>query len=503
MSLGKFVMTKGKSWSGLTLKNHLGSIFGLRPQLASKLTTVLLQNSGMKNLDSTLSKFPEKVLETSDDFIWKLVGSDERSIPLVEARYAGAVVGGGDSGVGAGRTRILLVFPEKYFSRVQVIAGIHPDEYQFRLVEEPYEEGGNYVYEAEIWGGEETWNGVPGSELVAGNRFSVEGSYVEDELSNKGSDIAFTSPYIMRNSISTMRFEHKVSGAMIDQKVQPVYFAGVETRDPNTGKVHNSVTWMQEVYWQFERAVSRVKARTLMFGKGNRAANGKFLNKGESNIEIKAGSGIREQMEVSNTTSYNKFSIRLLEDMLSELSEGKLDFGERKFMLRTGERGAAQFHRAVTAEASGWQALGFDNTNQNAIQSVSSPLHSNAFSAGYQFTEWKAPNNIHVMLEVDPMYDDKVRNKIFHPDGGVAESYRYDILYIGSMEEPNIQKVSVRGHEEIRGYIGGIRDPYTGRRGGTMQHMEDSATMSAMCWSGAMVKDPTRTATMKPSLLAV
>jgi len=502
MSLGKFVMTKGKSWSGLTLKNHLGSIFGLRPQLASKLTTVLLQNSGMKNLDTTLSKFPEKVLETSDDFVWKVVGSDERSIPLVEARYAGSVVAGGDTGVGAGRARILLVFPEKYFSRVHVIAGIHPDDYQFRLVEEPYEEGGNYVYEAEVWGGQETLDGVPGSELVAGNRFSIEASYVEDELSNKGSDIQFTSPYLMRNSISTMRFEHKVSGAMIDVKVEPVYFAGIETRDSNSGKVHKSVTWMQEVYWQFERAVSRVKARTLMFGKTNRDEKGRFLNKGESNIEIKAGSGVREQMEVSNTTSYNRFSIRLLEDLLYELSEGKLDFGERKFLLRTGERGAAQFHRAVTQEISGWTSLGFDNTGKNALMDVSSPLHSNAFSAGFQFTEWKAPNNVHVMLEVDPMYDDRVRNKIFHPDGGVAESYRYDILYIGSMEEPNIQKIMVRGHEEIRGYKGGIRDPFSGRRGGVMQHMEDSAIMSAMCWSGAMVKDPSRTATLKPSLLA-
>jgi hypothetical protein len=502
MSLGKFVMTKGKSWSGLTLKNHIGAIFGSQPQLISPLTTVLLQNSGMKNLDTTLSLFPEKKLDSSDDFVWKVVGSDERNIPLVSASYAGAVVDGNSTNVGAGRGRILLTFGEKYFSRVHVIAGIHPDDYQFRLVEEPYEEGGNYVYEAEVWGGQETLGGVPGTELLPGNRFSIESSYVEDELSNKGSDIQFTSPYLMRNSISTLRFEHKVSGAMIDCKVQPVYYTGIETRNPETGKVHTSTTWMQEVYWQFEKAISRVKARTLMFGKTNRDENGRFLNKGESNIEIKAGSGIREQSEVSNTTSYNKFSIRLLEDLLSELSEGKLDWGERKFMLRTGERGASQFHRAVTREASGWTSLGFDNTNQNAIQSVSSKFHSNAFSAGFQFTEWKAPNNIHVMLEVDPMYDDRVRNKILHPDGGVAESYRYDILYIGSMEEPNIQKVSVKGHEEIRGYIGGIRDPYTGRRGGVMQHMEDSATMSAMIWTGALVKDSSRTATLKPSLLA-
>lgn len=501
MSVGKFVMTKGKSWSGLTLKNHIGAIFGSKPQLVSNLTTVLLQNSGMKNLDTTLSMFPEKVLETSDDFVWKLVGSDEQNVALVEARYQGSVVTDSDTGVGQGRNIIELVFNEKYFTKVHVIAGIRPDTYQYRLISDGKEEGGNYVYQAEVFGGQETLNGVPGDEFTPGNRFSIESAYVEDELSTEGAGISFTSPYLMRNSISTLRMEHKVSGAMIDCKVKPVYFAGIETRDPNTGKVHKSVTWMQEVYWQFERAISRIKARTLMFGKTNRDENGRFLNKGNSNVEIKAGSGIREQMEVSNTTTYNTFSIRMLEDILSELSEGKLDWGERKFMMRTGERGAAQFHRAVTKEASGWVAVGFDNTDTNAIKQVQSKFHNNAYSAGFQFTEWRAPNNIHVCLEVDPMYDDKVRNKIMHPDGGVAESYRYDILYIGHMDEPNIQKVKVRGSDELRGYKAGIRDPFTGRRGGVMNHMEDSAIMTAMWESGALVIDSSRTATLKPALI--
>jgi len=48
--------------------------------------------------------------------------------------------------------------------------------------------------------------------------------------------------------------EHKVSGKMIDCKVEPVYFSGIETRDDN-GKVHKSVTWMQEVYWQFVKTI--------------------------------------------------------------------------------------------------------------------------------------------------------------------------------------------------------------------------------------------------------
>tara|TARA_R110000851_G_scaffold296262_3_gene451356 strand:+ start:5640 stop:7148 length:1509 start_codon:yes stop_codon:yes gene_type:complete len=502
MSIGKFVMTKGKSWSGLTLKNHIGAIFGSQPQLVSPLTTVLLQNSGMKNLDTTLSLFPEKVLESSDDFIWKVVGSDERNIALVQATYNGAIVDSDDVNVGAARTIVQLVFAEKYFTKVHVIAGNRPDDYQFRLLDDGQELNGNYSYDAEVFGGQETLNGVPGSELVAGNRFSIESAYVEDELSSEGAGIQFTSPYTMRNSVSTLRMEHKVSGAMIDVKVKPVYFGAIETRDANTGKTHKSTTWMQEVYWQFEKAFSRIKARTLMFGKTNRDENGRFLNKGKSNIEIKAGSGIREQMEVSNTTTYNRFSISLLEDLLSELSEGKLDFGERKFMLRTGERGAIQFHKAVTKEVSGWKEVGFDNTGTNSIVKTSSKFNSNSYAAGFQFTEWRAPNNIHVMLEVDPMYDDKVRNKILHPDGGVAESYRYDILYIGSMEEPNIQKIKVRGNDELRGYMAGIRDPFSGRRGGIMQTMEDSATMTGMCGTGSMVKDASRTAALKPAILS-
>jgi len=327
MATGKFQMTKSSSWSGITLKNHLGALFAHKPELISPITTILLQNSGMKNLDTTLSMFPEHTLEEgATDFVWKVIGSEERNIPLVEARYEGAVVTSSTTNVGQARATFELVFAERWFTKMHLIAGHRPDVYQMRILEDPYEEGQNYVYTCEVWGGQESLAGIPGDELVGGNRFSIESAYAEDELSIQGAGIQFTTPYLMRNSVSTLRMEHKVSGAMIDCEIKPVYFAGIETRDPNTGKVHKSTTWMQEVYWQFEKSFSRIKSRTIMFGKTNRDENGGYLNVGNSGIKIKAGSGIREQMEVSNTITYNFFSMRLLEDALSELSEGKLDF---------------------------------------------------------------------------------------------------------------------------------------------------------------------------------
>ena len=106
------------------------------------------------------------------------------------------------------------------------------------------------------------------------------------------------------------------------------------------------------------------------------------------------------------------------------------------------------------------------------------------------------------MLEVDPMYDDKVRNKVLHPAGGVAESYRYDILYVGNSEEPNIQKVMLKGSPEIHGYASGFRNPFTGGINNmNMSTMEDSATYTRYCQLGAVVFDPSKTVSLIPSIL--
>lgn len=506
MSVGKFVMTHAKSFSGLTTRNHLGAIWMQSPQMASKITTQLLQESGVKSLDNSLAMFPVKTLESDDDFVWKLAGSAERNIPLVEARWQGSVVTDSTTNVGAGRGHFELVFAEKYFTDVHDIVGEKPDVYRIKIIDDPKPEGPNlWVYTCEVFGDEASLLGIPGTELLPNKRFSIDGASVEDELSIKGAGIQFNTPYTMRNSFSYIRMEHTVSGKMIDVsfRTNPLWFASIVTRDPKTGGLHESKTWMQEVYWQFEQAVSKVKSRTIFFGKTNRDENGRFLNFGKSNITIKAGSGIREQMEVSNTVYYNNFSLRIITDMLTELSEGKLDInyssGQRKFMIKTGERGAVQFHEGVTAEAQGWVSL--SNNNPAVIQSTSSNLHPTSFKGGFQFTEWIAPNGVHVIIDVDPMYDDKVRNKLLHPNGGVAESYRYDIFYIGESQEPNIQKVMARGEEELRGFQSGIRDPFTGKRGGRMERMEDSATITAMCTVGAMVKDPSRTASLIPNIL--
>ena len=123
-------------------------------------------------------------------------------------------------------------------------------------------------------------------------------------------------------------------------------------------------------------------------------------------------------------------------------------------------------------------------------------------SAGFQFVEYKAPNGVRVKIDVDPFYDDPVRNKIQHPNGGVAMSYRYDIMYIGTMDQPNIFKCAIKGQTEYRGYQWGLRNPFTGQMNNPyMSFDEDSAVIHRMAKLGICVLDPTRTMSLIPAVL--
>ena len=498
--LGKFQMQGFSHWKGLTLENHLGAIFQTAPQKASNLMVKLLAYYRGKTLETFLSKFPTKEFEDDTEYYWDIIGSTQRNIPLVEARDEnGTVITAASANVGAGTAPFYLVFGEDWFADGEFIVGNLNELYQFRILGNARMEGSNAVYKVELAGGNST--GCPSERLLAGERFSVEAAYVEKELSRKVGDVRFASPVSMRNEWSVVRIQHKVAGSMLNKKLAVGIPMVSETADHKiVSKVADK--WMHNVEWEVEQQFQDYKNKALAFGRSNRNGNNEYTNVGKSGGVIKTGAGIFEQSEVANTMFYNKFSLGLLEDALYELSAAKLDFGDRYFVINTGERGAIQFHKAVLTTVSGWTQFVLDNSSLKVVEKTQSNLHSNALSAGYQFVEYKAPNGVRIKVNVDPFYDDPVRNKILHPDGGVAMSYRYDIWYIGTMDQPNIFKCKIKNENELRSYQWGLRNPFTGQMGNPyMSFDEDSAIIHRMATLGACVLDPTRTMSIIPSIL--
>lgn len=483
----------------LTSDNHLGSIFQLQPQRATNLMVQLLAFYRGKTLDTFLNQFPVREFDDDSEYFWDVIGSSRRNIPLVEARDEnGTVITSTSTNVGVGTSPFYLVFAEDWFADGEVIVGNLNQVYPFRILGDARMEGTNAVYKVELMGG--ITSGCPAERLLAGERFSVEFAPVEKEMSRKVGDVRFTTPVSMRNEWSTIRIQHKVAGNKLGKKLA----MGIPmVRNVNGKQVKDTANmWMHYVDWEVEQQFSEYKNNVLAFGTSNRNANGEYMNFGKSGYAIKTGAGIFEQTEVANTMYYNVFSLKLLEDALYELSAAKLPMGDRLFIIKTGERGAILFHKAVLQTVSGWTTFVLDNNSTHVVEKTQSKLHSNALSAGLQFVEYKAPNGVRVRLDVDPFYDDPVRNKVIHPLGGPAMSYRFDIWYIGSMDQANIFKCRIKGDTEYRGYQWGIRNPFTGQKGNPhMSYDEDSAVIHRMATLGACVLDPTRTMSLIPAIL--
>ena len=493
--LGKFQMTAPRSMSGLATKASMASLFRKEPQRAGKMMVQLLATHRGKSLESELMGLGVEEFETTDEYTWQLKGSDQRNIPLIEARVGGVKVDDGDNNVGADGTEFELVFGEEWFTEGLVIVGEKPDLYPI-IIEGVRSEGiENTVYTCKAIGGVQ--GGIPAEELLPNKRFSGEYTPVSDELSRGRMGGNVTTPMDMRGEFSTIRYGTKVTGTAAEHKVK----TGIPVMD-KSGNIKTFSAWMPYIQYKIEEEFSDMRNRVLMYARSNRTSEGLYLNKDfKTNLALKMGSGFREQMEVSNVVFYNKFSIELVESMLSDLSYSKLAMSNRRFILKTGEKGAIQFHKAVQATASGWTALISDG-NASVISTTTSELHQNALKAGYQFVEFHSPNGVILRVEVDPIYDDPIRNKLKYKDG-LAESYRYDIYYIGDKDEANMKIAKVKGRYDRRGFQDGpFGNPFLGTTtSNSASWDEDSAVMHVESTLGSILYDASRTASLIPTVL--
>ncbi len=203
-------------------------------------------------------------------------------------------------------------------------------------------------------------------------------------------------------------------------------------------------------------------------------------------------------MAPSNLFYYNTFDLDWLTEIAIGLSVGKLPEDSRRFVLSTGEYGMFQFHKAVESKATQWSP----NFSQDRIS-----ISGNKMSYKGQFLEYRTVNGISFELMHDPMKDSPIRNKIYHPEGGLASSREYDLLDFGTANgKPNIQRVALKGDEDIYKYIPGMRDPFSPYNKqtspGQTASSVDGYEVHRMFIGGIKITNPMRTARILPSILA-
>lgn len=481
MQISPLQMVDATSWKGLTTENHLGAIFNLQPQKASNIVAKIQQKYFGQDIEGFLSKYPTKYFETDDDYTWDLQSYGVDNIGLIEARVDGTAVTAAST-AGLNFTFFDLVFPQDWFSAGEKIVGERNETYPI-LIKSARPEGTNWVYTCQLMTGDPTLF-IPYEEIIAGKLFSREYAPVERTLHSKGRKIVHRSNISMRNAFSQIRLQKETPGNMKDRKMG----TAIVGKD---GKQY--LMWQQYESFMMDNEFRNDINRLLMFGTANRKSDGSYEQKGDSGYSIVEGSGLREQCETSNTSFYTTFDIRDLAERLMDLSEGKLGADERSFLMATGERGAYQFHTALEDYVQLFQPL----QNTDRMYKVTQNGIEMGLGYGGQFVEFKAFNGVKLNLSVMQMYDSRDRNKILHPDGGVLESYRYDIWDMGTSDGvPNIQKVAVKGKDYIvHKYIAGLRNPFSPDNALSQVGSAKDGWEEHMFWcGGVMVTDPGRTA---------
>lgn len=496
MKISPLQVVDSKDFGGLVTDNHLATLMQEQPYLVSDMIDTLYKvNLGGDDLISFAAKFPKKYLPDDKPYQWLLQGADEKNSPIIaayldEARTSAVSA---TSKAGIGHSVFYMEFPDK-FDKTAVLYG-HKDAYKPRVVRDPIPLGNSWLHPVQLMTGDDLLY-VPYEELV-GTRWNMEYGMVSQTLSTSGTGIDFTSPYRMENFMSMIRKEYTVPGNMIRKgENSPLAF---KWQDQNGKTI---TTWLGKIDWEFNLAFRREKARLLLHGNSNKAADGTFGNFDDSGYEIRSAPGLYDQMLPTNMFYYpvGGFDIDWLVDIILGLTVGKFPEDYRRIVLSTGSYGAYQFHKAVTENSTKYTP----NFTSDRIVN----LGGGRLAYQGQFVKYTSVLGISFEIFIDNSKDNTIRHKVMHPWGGTAESYTYDILDFGtSAGENNIQIVTLEGDEEIYRYIPGLRDPYI--PGGYNNLAKPAVTGSKIDGyqifkayiGGLWLKNPMRCARIRPSLL--
>ncbi len=465
-------ITEPKSWAGLTTDNHLHTIFAQEPTLMSTVMSRVFGQYKYAGLDYFMSIGMDQEVPTDNDFEWWLKGDDERALPVVGFKVAG-VLNDLTAKPGVNKTIFTILFAEKLFFHTEVLVADDPN-YRVRVMSEPYADGVNWAYDVQIMTADNS-KFVPVTLLAAGRQFSKDYAPQERTLSKTGGGTNFTSPFKMRNAMSTIRKKYVIPGNMHQRPLV------IEMTDPASGKT--TKIWTQYEEWVMLAQWYMEKDRNLLYSESNKNNNGTYDMMGDSGFPIIEGAGLRAQISPSYQFYYNTFSIDYLEDVLLNMSINTLKEDQRHFVACTGERGFVQFHKALENYAARFQPL-----DSKRITGSGQNLGVQG-----QYREFMGPQGIGFTLVHCPAYDDKIRNRIPHPDGGQTESYRYTIMNVGTTEgKKNITRVYPAGRKELMWHVPGSTSPLgpmTSFRSQSASSV-DGYELYCMANQGVMINNP-------------
>jgi hypothetical protein len=413
----------------------------------------------------------EKVIGTME-WEWQLKGASTRPLVVLEN-----VLPAADTTPGQGKTAFKIKLDENWFQATDVISpGTAGQKYQCRIMEDPQRHGNGWVYIVRLVS-DDFQAFLPVTYLTPGQQWAKLYSTAE-EGSNQDGSTQYSMPLTLRDSMGKFRKKYEVTDYASEEVL------AVKMQDSKGGMHDSWIKYAEVEYWQqWYRELERAywynrKARSI---------------EGSTGRSVDSFSGIQEKLEDSHVHYYTELTAKLIEEFLLDIFYSRVKPGSgRKIKVFTGEYGMLLFNRAMQdlMDKRGWVIA---NQNFNPVQSASSAVHSNAYSIGYQFVQYKMHNGAELELVHNPLYDDRQINFEIDPITGYpVESMRFTFLdFSGDSGNSNVQLVSKKDGYKF-GYVGGLVNPYGANKGGLMSHSGEHYSMHVSKICGVHIEDITK-----------
>lgn len=473
-SVSPLQVYESRDFSGLTESNHLSNAYLTEPE---KVGSVLAYAFGIQE-DNVLSLLTGGIGNTlyvnNREYEWDLHSQSDKAIEVI-ADTAGSNLTPGQYGM-----LFKITLAEKWFDVSDVLLADDTIT-QARVQFEPESDGAGWTYTCQLVSPNQL-SFVDPTYLKPGARWSKEYSAVE-EYSVKGGGHGYSTPYKLRNQLTTLRKTYSVTreatkAVMIVELFDPA--------DPSKStKLWTKVAeWTAMAYWY------RELDKSYLYSIYNKAANGEVSVQGENKRPVFIGAGLREQISPANRRFYTKLTYEILDEFLLDLSYAASKWGgDYKFVALTGKMGMREFDRAIKDHARG---------NNITVTTAGTFItgHGDELSFEGYFKTVMFLNGIELTVKEFAPYDDIVRGRALHPiTQKPIESYRFTVLNFGRNKGvSNIRKVAMADSEMAMWHVCGSTDPFGGVAKSIMTQRSsgiDGYDVHFLSQCGLMVQDPT------------
>lgn len=472
--LSSKLITSRMPWhANMTEMNHLGKALISKPHIFENVMRRMF--SSFNYAENPLTK---RLIETGrtesidkDTWEWKLRGASTRPLVILENVEPSSM-----TQPGLIKTVFRLKFDQPWWKAGDVIhPGTSNKKYQCRIQKEPYKHGNGYIYEVRLMDDNPSAF-VPITYLSTNQQWAkLYAQY--GEASKQSGSTQYSLPITLMNKMSRYRKMYEVTGDAANDVLS------VKIPDGKGNMYSSWIRYAEAEYWmQWYRELERGK----WYSRSTESVPD------ENGRPINSGPGIQEQLEDSHIHYYSTLTARLIEEYLMDIFYGRIKPGsQRQVEGFSGEYGMIQFHRAVEA----WQrqkGTGFIQLVQ-FVEKIKSPYNSNAFSAGYQYLEYKMANGSTLKLTHQPLYDDREINFEIDPVTGFpTESQRITFMdFAGEGKSSNLVLMDKKNSFKL-GYVHGLQTPYGPVNKGPMAHSGDYYEMHCQKQEGIHIEDVTR-----------